>query len=673
MIPTVEDCRSAPMAWRFGEGFNPPGITNFLGCVQADLDLTAIRSLTFPPYGAGDTVTASLFLDGRYFPSTGETITFTWRPDRIVREAEWRGLRLRSTTVLARDAMAALVVLEIENRAAPRTVDLRLALRGGVTRSEDGWRSSATPVEVDHDVTVAPGAVTFRARGSEAACAQAASPEPLSTDPDAMRWSLRLEAGERTKIRFASAIAPRPDAARALASRLLRNVAAAVDEARALWDDELRAVFTPGNARYGGSMPVLETANDALARLYRTGVLGVALFRREGPLGRSYDTLMPRYWQTVTFLWDYSLSSVVHALLDPGVMREHLERWIATDVHTCFGTDRLMGGPVGGWYAVNDYAMTRMIHDYLRWSGDRAWLPSAAEHLRTYATSWRRFRTEGGLADYGGIGNLLECVSTYVHEVAALNASTVWNLRTAASVLEAAGRAGDTAPLRAEAEEVLAALRALYAKGEGWWHARHPGGRLVEVRHCYDLITVLDTIPGDLPAEQRDEMIAFFERELRTPSWLHALSAGDPDATYSVRPDHQWTGAYTAWPALALGVLWREGRGEMAAAWAEGLARSANQGPFGQAHFVETAAPPIEGGARKAPPDFPWICDWACSSNGAWASVVIESLFGVRAALDGITAEPRLGAIDRDARLRGLAYQGRLYDVDRDGIREARA
>jgi hypothetical protein len=34
-------------------------------------------------------------------------------------------------------------------------------------------------------------------------------------------------------------------------------------------------------------------------------------------IGRTFDTLMPRYWAGVTFLWDYYLSTRVHTLLEP--------------------------------------------------------------------------------------------------------------------------------------------------------------------------------------------------------------------------------------------------------------------------------------------------------------------------------------------------------------------
>ena len=40
--------------------------------------------------------------------------------------------------------------------------------------------------------------------------------------------------------------------------------------------------------------------------------------------------------------------------------------------------------------------------------------------------------------------------------------------------------------------------------GEGDWYARHPD-QLVPVRHCYDFITILNTLPWDLAPRQRQD------------------------------------------------------------------------------------------------------------------------------------------------------------------------
>jgi hypothetical protein len=368
-------------------------------------------------------------------------------------------------------------------------------------------------------------------------------------------------------------------------------------------------------------------------------------------------------------------------MLDPAVMRKYLERWMSTDIHTCFGTEYITGGPVGPWYSVNDFAMSVLARDYLRWTGDTPWLDRApegagekrvVEYLLQYAENWKTFRQPGGLADYGGILNLLECVSTYVHQVASLNAGNVFSLRFAAEVMELRGESSRATALREEAVRLVADILPLYHEGKGFWRARFPDGRLVDVRHCYDFFTVINTIGESLTPKHKSEMVEFFKREFHTPEWMHALSCDDDDAMFSVRPDHQWTGAYPAWPPQAALALYRCGEDEFALEWLRGLSRSANQGPFGQAHFVESIVPPDAGGARKAPIDFPYITDWAVSSGGSWVSAIIEGTFGVEAAINGgLTARPRFASLDPRSELRNVPFRGRLYHVTRDGVRRA--
>jgi len=335
---------------------------------------------------------------------------------------------------------------------------------------------------------------------------------------------------------------------------------------------------------------------------------------------------------------------------------------------------------------VNDFAMSLMARDYLRWSGDRGWLhrklpprPGTAAHelevwqfLLEYAGHWKQFRQPGGLADYGGILNLLECVSTYVHQVASLNAGNVFSMRFAADVLDLLGDTLGAASQREDARQLVSDIRPLYADGRGYWRTRFPDGRLVDVRHCYDFFTVLNTIGGDLTGTQKREMVEFFLREFHSPTWMHALSPDDDDATFSVRPDHQWNGAYPAWPPQAVLALCRAGEHSLATQWLKGLARSANQGPFGQAHFVDPIVPADAGGARKAPIDFPYITDWSVSSGGSWVSAVIEGLFGVEATLaGGLSAAPHIEEFDPSAELRNLHYQGTRYHVTRRGAHAA--
>ena len=687
-IPTVNDLRSDILEHRFGDLWNPPGLTNFLGCAQTDLDPVAVRSISFPPFATGELVTGRLFLDDRLFTALDVPVSTTWQPDRVERMAWWDGLSVSTTTVLPAGRMAVLVRLSVTNWTdRDRRVPIRLALRSGVTKQLSRWAEPLPPGEDNNELTIdgARGALVWKARGSSAAMAQGGVPRADTVDEQGLRWVADIPAAGTWTADLVIVIEETREAALAVYDQLAPDVGAQIETCEATWNAELTAVFTPGNDRYSGSLPMLETSSAELRRLWLMGVVGVVYFKRDNPhsvMGRTYDTLMPRYWQALTFLWDYSLSALVHSLLDPEVMRRYIEKWITTDIHTHMGTEWLTGEPVGMWYAVNDYAMVQTLDAYLRATGEFDWLSeelsdpageplSIVGHLDRFVGSWRRFRTDSGLANYGGIGNLLECVSTYVNEVASLNAANVWMLRRAAELAHFLGDPTAAEWYEAEAQVLVEDLQQLYAEGEGHWYARQPDGHKVPVRHCYDFNTVALTIAEDLSEVQRAEMVDFFVRELQTPTWMRALSDRDADAAFSVRPDHQWTGAYPAWPPNAAAALYRFGRADLASSWLQGLAKSANQGPFGQSHFADGVLGLESGGALKAPAEMPWINDWTCSSNGAWVALIVQSVFGVKIALDGtVTAEPQLAGLDPDARLIGLRIQGRTWDIDRTGAHE---
>ncbi len=61
-------------------------------------EVADINNIASENYGGA--ITAGLFLNNRYFPSLGADITFQWFPDRIEREANYKGIGLKSTTVM---------------------------------------------------------------------------------------------------------------------------------------------------------------------------------------------------------------------------------------------------------------------------------------------------------------------------------------------------------------------------------------------------------------------------------------------------------------------------------------------------------------------------------------------------------------------------------------------
>lgn len=711
LIPTVEDFTAADIVDTFDDMHNPAGLTNHWACCQVDHDITAVRSLNVPPIGTGDCVTGRLFLGGRLFESMGEPVVHTWRPDQVVRRAQAEQWQISTTTITPIGEPAVMVRIEVTNLAdQDRDLDLGLWVNAEAVRTNGPWRRAEPPR----------GHNTLERRGSLRLGLPADPPvgmaftgalppqEPVVclqglVDADGnqvddhgtaqlIRTNAMVAAGQTWPGAFIVVVTNELAEAETRFGRIAANQTGCIERATEQWNRELADLFE-GDEYTSGTLPVLHTSNDALRQLYWWGAMGVLWFRRENPAvsGRHYDTLMPRYWQTTTFIWDYSLSSLVHALNDPEQMREQILQWIGLDINAHFGTEWLTGGPAGNWYSVNQYAMIRLVNDYVRITGDTPFLDvevtvtaagqaderfpgddsparTVGDHVRAWALAWQDKRAGSALADYGQIDNLLECVSTYVHEVASLNAANVWCMRTAAQLSRLDGHQQQADELEALADALIPEVMQLYRDGEGFFNARHPDGTLVPVRHCYDFSTVGTTIASDLDEQVRTEMLAFFDAELRTESWMRALSAHDQNAGFSVRPDHQWNGAYPAWPADSARAAIALGGDTLVAEWITGLARSTRQGPPGQAHMVAEASEPVEGGARKAPPQFPYLIDWSCSSAGAWCELVLEGIFGIEIIDGRVRAASHLEAFDPRARLTGLRVAGESFTVDRDGV-----
>lgn len=696
-IPTCDSMRSIVMTHKFLDLFNPPGLTNQWGCAQAAMDVAAVRSIAFPPFAqgemnvaplgsGGELLTGVLFVDGEYFTSTKTPIEFVWQPDRVERRSVYKGLELKSTTIVPFRTMSVAVKLTVSNMTkARRKTEIKLAINGGATRSVKPWNAAYSPGEYDNSRTIdtVRNAILCRSKHSEAFVLQGASPKPLKIEPSCLIYEFDLAPRESATIVFVNSLGETSGNVQKQFDGIVNDFNAVAKATTNEWNEQLRAAFTPGNSIFSGYVPTLVTTDESVKRIYHSAIMSALYFRRTTPhsvYGTTYVTLMPRYWETTTFLWDISLSAMLLSMLDPEILRRMMETWMKLDVYKHFGTEFLTGAGVGPWYSVNDYAMSRMAKEYLRWSGDSEWLEKKVgertvfEHLVRYAEHWRDLDTnKHGLADYGGVTNLLEAVSSYVHEVAGLNAANVHNLRFAADLVEHKGNRTKAAALRAEAAELGKRVQELYVPGKGIWKCRLPDGSYNEVHHCYDFGTTLMNIGDMMSAKQKKEIVEFFKRELQTPNWMRALSTRDLDVTFSIRPDHQWTGAYCSWPALALSGLFVAGETDVALEWMKGLARSSMQGPYAQANFTETFYPPeSNGGAIKSPSDQPYINDWACVSGCNYLEPIVDSLFGINAGLFGsINARPQFGKFDPNAELRNINYQGKRYLANRKGVQPA--
>ena len=696
-IPTHEDLGSNRITYNFRDLVCTPAAQNEWGYAKATKSVSGITGISFPPFACcgvaeipwspGFLLTCELFLNGRVliaYPPPADQVTYTWYPHRIVREARVEGLQFTTQTFLPAKQRTVAESIAVENRSGEyRKITLSFDLRAGVAAKPGKPWMSSCPGEGDNLLhwDAGRGCLDFEAQHSKAVSIQGVMPSADRLERDRMLvYELALNPGEIRTFHYVNALAEDHAGAISAYDRAQANFDGLLKENAETFGSLIRSAFSPGNSDFSGHLPQLVTKNESLWRLYYAGFTNLLTGRRTSPdsvYGPTYLTLGGRVLPTLSFPWDTSLTALSLAMLDPVPLRHLVETWFVQDMHQHLATDYISGQGMGPWYAVNDAAILRCADSYLRVTGDFAWLNKnidgkpVLERLVDYAQYWKQLDSHGqGLGDYGKLENLLEVVSTYLHGVAGMNTGNVYGMRFVASLLDRRGDASRASQMRSEAKALAARINErLYVSGKGWWKCEQPDGSFFEVRHCYDLLTILDDMFEDLSGQQQREMSEFFWTQLHSQVWMRALSPDDADATWNIRPDHSWLGAYTAWPAMTAKGLYKIDPSAKVAEWVKGLAKSANQGPFGQAHIVESVFPTVNGGACKSPEDPPYFTDWSCISGGSFVDLVTQSIFGAEFTLfDGIRARTRLQDFDLDAKLLNVPYQGKNFTITRRGL-----
>ena len=694
-IPTVTDLAGSRLVHAWRDLYQSPTAQNEFGYVQASKSVSGLTALSLPPFGCcgvpdmmwspGFLLTCELFLNGQillsYSPG-GDTIGYQWFPHRFVRECQVDGLKFTTKTFMPSKRRAAAQLIRVSNTGSgSRTITLGFDMRAAVSKKTTSWMVNS-PGEADNLIhwDADRGALIFQAQHSAAVSVQGISPKPNHVASGRMIViDVTLGPGQTKEFHYINAVDGSAETALAAYDQLQAGFDQAIRQNEADFNSLLRSAFTEGNSDFSGYLPQLETDDESLWQLYQAGFKNLIFARRPSPdskYGTTYITLGGHVLPTLSFPWDTSLTSLSLALLDPDALRRLVENWFVQDMHQHLATDYITAEAVGPWYGVNDMAIVRCAENYLRVTGDFAWLDkkigdaSALDHLVAHANYWKQLDKQGhGFGDYGKIENLLEVVSTYLHETAGMNAGNVSSMRFVADLLEHRGDSVRASQLRVEARELARRINEkLYVAGRGWWKCGQPDGSFFEVGHCYDFLSVLDNMADDLSDSQKKEMSQFFWEELHSEHWMRALSPKDADATWNIRPDHSWLGAYAAWPPATAKGLYKIDRSRRVAVWVKNLAKAGNQGPIGQAHFVETVFPLEDGAAYKCPNDPPYINDWCCIAGGGFTDLVIDTIFGASLTLfDGLTAQPKVKDFDAKARLLNLRHQGKKYAIAANG------
>jgi hypothetical protein len=451
-------------------------------------------------------------------------------------------------------------------------------------------------------------------QASRAWCAQALHPAPERWERNGdAAWILDLPEDGSAVLHFCLVMGESSSVGEE-AVDLVKRVPELLEETEENWRRLWKETFAGGGSVFSGQLEDLSLPEEIVSVGASAALSAIMLRRQHRPNAGKvrYSISTPRRVEACFYPNDWSMAGHLLARLDPQPTWEQLEIALTADIRKFNQINTLTnkGGDFkqAGWpYTVDIYNCFFVCLQLVEAGGDEvlertistvAGERTLLEVMEDLASDYRaRLNSEYGLADYGPRQELLECVSTYEHVVAGLNAAAAWMLDQLATIYERIGRGGEVEPLRAESERLVEKiLEHLYVEGMGWFRVITADGEARECRHVWDIAMVLMCIGDRLPGDVQGEIVKFL-------------------------------GAFGSWPAEMLLGLLKIGRRDVAEDWLRGIARTARQGPFGQAYYDEGVWPSVFDGAAKVTEELPQCCHW-CNISGAMFYEVLVKMAG---------------------------------------------
>jgi len=523
-----------------------PSVNNFIGSVRSSKCLGGFET----QYFAGSKLekpAGSLKVNNAVIFSQKSK----WYPYQIVNNSFFNGVKFTTTMRLVFEKKGVLMHIELENNTEnssvfPLTMEL---VSGKLLNHTNESPAQALILSANNNYVY-----TFTNKPDLIV--------QINENVEA-NWMVDLKPGEKKVISYVLSIDSDSNQAISNSKEWNKNFTQTFNDAKASWENRWKEVFTPGNKCYSGYLPTFDTTDKNLYELY---YLSIASFL-ETQQNKVYPTLNIAFgtnneWgSSLLYLWEMSLFSDMYALLEPQGLKAFIKMCLNVNIDKGNAIDYNSGKIVNHWYAVNDYALFKTIDSYIRINRDFDFLKSEyngktiLEHLYTLSTKCeKRFNKEYGLGDYGNDPwSFFETNPDYIHFVPAMNAQSVWMLRTMADYDKSFGNGKRAESLKIKANTLSENILSLYVPGEGVWKVKYPNGQSIISRHSYDFMNVGSLMKDDLTPTMKTEMTKFVETELLTQSnFMRAMSLKDSAAFNSDRSDHGPVGCYIAWPALTV-------------------------------------------------------------------------------------------------------------------------
>jgi hypothetical protein len=360
------------------------------------------------------------------------------------------------------------------------------------------------------------------------------------------------------------------------------------------------------------------------------------------------------------YLWDYSYCSRLNALATPESDRDLIRLFLRTDLTQGYALLPFSAKIFGAHYSYNDYAIIRLIHNYVLLTGDRAFLNESINGKTVWEQAYERaiYRDDLSrpveLIDYGTNYNLLEMKRTedYTHFVPSPNAERCWSYR---AVDEMAGWAGRPPPgLSQRAAELARVISAKLWSPSDRWLASLDLKR--EPRLGYS-IQVFDVLRLDvLNRPERDGLVSHLnEREFLSANGVHSYSKATAAYAASARVDWGGPGVYSGDAPELVSDLMHAGYFQQA------------DDVFSRILWWGRSLPYYPQAIRADYRDYRRDGRANLISGSTGAEMMIFGLLGVQVGIDGsLTIDPHLPVFAQDIKFAGVEIRGHRFDVALD-------
>jgi hypothetical protein len=582
-----------------------------------------------------------------------------WRPGEFEGRGKLKsGLEVRTLVSPVFGRRGLVEWIELRNPGGPaQTVALAVSSRGTFGAVPDGqWTFGAatrTKLLASLDFgAIRPGwAQSVAGRDG---CVLVCTLADVQFQSGAFRGSVRVEPGQSRSFAVVVAVGAPADAI-ALAETVSAHPRAAIDSDRARWTKSLAELYA--------RIPRVSSSDRELVDFYDRAVLSYPLARWDLPELAAhpwYATCGIDGGALCAYLWDYSYCARLNALACPEADRDLIRLFLRTDLTQGYALLPFSAAITGAHYSYNDYAMIRLIYQYVLLTGDRAFLREAINGKTVWEWAYERaiYRDDLGkpvaLIDYGTNYNLLELKRTanYTHFVPSPNAERCWSYR---AVDEMAGWAGRPAPglSRRAAELARVISDQLWSPADRWFYSRNTRGE----PHLGYSIQVFDLLRLDiLDKSERDGLVGHLnEREFLSPAGVHSYSKATPEYDSNARVDWGGPGVYSGDAPELVGDLLHAGYPRQAD---DVLSRILW---WGQAmpYYPQAIRADYRGYRRDGRANL--------ISGATGAEMMIFGLLGLQVGIDGdVTLNPHLPAFAPDLTFSGVQIRRHRFDITLD-------